>query len=448
MTEPKTINRREFIKRSSVAGVGLGLAAPYMSSKVLGANNNITVGIIGVGARAHQHIDAINQISGVEVVAVCDAYKGRNERAVERTGGKAKIYKNYKEIISRKDVDTIIVATPDHLHKKQILDSLDAGKDVYCEKPLTYSVDDGPEIIAKVKQTGRIMQVGSQGMASIIQGRAKEIIASGKLGQITMIRASYNRNTASGAWIYPIPPDASPKTVDWDMFLGSAPKRPFDLPRFFQWRCFWDYSGGIATDLFVHLCTTINYIMGAKVPQSAVAMADLYRWKESRDVPDTVNGALKYKEGFTVNLSGTFNNQSSPGAGFHILGTEGSIILGSSRLTFTPEHPVEDNRWVVRSWASAQEKAYYNSPEIMKVETPASWQPNVYSSTEVFEQEGLDATVVHFQNFFDSVRARKQPVQDAAAGHHAAACAHMINISSREERFVEWDDARDTVKKA
>src|SRR5438874_10912727 len=163
---------------------------------------------------------------------------------------------------------------------------------------MTYRTSEGVEILQAARAAGKILQVGSHGVSGDSGRRAKEIIASGKLGKVTMIRAAYNRNTASGAWIYPIPPDASPKTVNWEMFLGPAPKRPFSLERFFRWRCFSDYSGGIATDLFVHLCTSIHFLMNATMPARAMAMGELYRWKEAREVPDTLNALLEYPEGF------------------------------------------------------------------------------------------------------------------------------------------------------
>ncbi len=172
------------------------------------------------------------------------------------------------------------------------------------------------------------MQVGSQGISGAVQRKAKEMIQAGKLGRITMIRAAYNRNTASGAWIYPIPPDASPETVNWPMFLGAASKRPFSPERFFRWRCYQEYSGGIATDLFVHLCTTIHFLMDAKMPARVMAMGELYRWKETRDVPDTLNAILEYPEGFTVNLSSSFNNEIGAEGQFQVLGTEGSVTIG------------------------------------------------------------------------------------------------------------------------
>jgi predicted dehydrogenase len=283
-------------------------------------------------------------------------------------------------------------------------------------------------------------------MSSQLQRQAKELIRSGKLGQVTLIRAAFNRNTASGAWIYPIPPDASPETVDWEMFLGSAPKRPFSLGRFFRWRCYEDYSGGIATDLFVHLCTTIHFLMEAKVPAKAVALGQLYRWKESREVPDTLNAVLEYPEGFAVSLSSTFNNQASAEGSFQFLGTEGAISLGGGRMTFDPEMAEEDNRWIVDSWPRALEEAYFKDPKIREAEIVSSRKPKVVEGSQEFLEQGYDATISHFGHLLESIRTRKPYWEDAAAGHHAAACAHMINLSAKQQRLVEWDFTKDDIK--
>jgi len=287
--------------------------------------------------------------------------------------------------------------------------------------------------------------VGSQGISSQSQRTAKEMIRAGKLGRVTMVRAAYNRNTASGAWIYPIPPDASPKTVNWDMFLGPAPKRPFSLERFFRWRCFEDYSGGIATDLFVHLCTTIHFLMDATMPARVVAMGELYRWKEQREVPDTLNAVLEYPEGFTVNLSCTFNNQSAGEGAFQFHGTEGTISLGFGTLDFTPENVIEDNNWIVESWPKALEEAYYRDPKVIETEVaPARNRKKV--ETQNFKDGRSDSTSEHFGHFFDSVRSRKAYWEDAVAGHHAAACAHLINLSVKQKRMTVWDFERDDIR--
>ena len=407
-------------------------------------SDRITVGHIGAGARAQELMQAVMANSGTEIVGVVDAYTGRVERAIDRTGGRAKVYATHHDLIADKSVDAVVVATPDHWHKAIILEALRAGKDVYSEKPLTYRTADGVEIIEAVRQTGRILQVGSQGMSGRTQQTAKEWIRAGKLGKITMIRAAYNRNTAEGAWLYPIPPDASPKTVNWDMFLGPAPKVPFSLERFFRWRCYSDYSGGIATDLFVHLCTTIHYLMDARIPARAMAMGELYRWKESRNVPDTLNGILEYPEGFAVSLSSTFNNEFSPQGGFQILGTEGTLVIGDG-LVFYPEKPVNDNRWIVESWPKALEEAYYRDPKVIaaEVEPAKNYQK---PEPERFADKGPDPTELHFGHFFESVRSRKPYWEDAVAGHHAAACAHLINLSARERRMTEWDFDKDDIR--
>jgi len=415
------LNRRNLLQLTAVA--------PLMG-QATSPNNRLRIGMIGTGARAQELLQALLVLPGNEIVAVTDAYRGRIERAIERTGGRAKSYPNHRELLDKAGVDAVTVATPDHLHKPIILDAIAAGKDVYCEKPMTYESAEGVAIIRAASQAKRILQVGSQGMSSPLQQKAKELIKSGKLGQITTIRAAYNRNTASGAWIYPIPPDASPQTVNWDMFLGPAPKMPFSLERFFRWRCYHDYSGGIATDLFVHLCTTIHYLMDAKMPTRVVAMGERYRWKNSRDVPDTLNAILEYPEGFVVNLSSTFNNESSPEEHLQILGTEGSLVLGGN-LSFYPEHVVEDNRWIVESWPTALEQAYFRDQPKPAVK--------VVPGVEQYRQEGPDATVLHLGHFLDSVRTRRPYWEDAAAAHHAAACAHMINRSARERKLVEWD---------
>ncbi len=451
MVSNNRIDRREFMRRGTVGSAALGAALtdaagePRLPPGPVPANEKITVGMIGTGARAQQLMSAIMELPNTEIVAVCDAYKGRVERALERSHGRAKPYKDYREILANKEIDTVVIATPDHWHATMAIDALRAGKDVYIEKPLTYAIDEGNRIISEVKKTGRVLQVGSQGISSRIEQKARDIIASGKLGQITMVRASFNRNTAEGAWIYPIPPDASPQTVNWDMFLGPAQKRPVDYARFFRWRCYQDYSGGMATDLFVHLVTSIHYMLGVKMPAKVLAMGELYRWKESRDVPDTINAIMEYPEGLVANLSGTFNSQSSGEQGFQILGTQGSLVLGNT-LAFYPENVNQDNRWIVESWPSALESAYYENPKNRYEEMPGTREPVVLPTQEQYQEIGLDPTVIHFRTFFDCVKTRKQPMEDAMTGHRAASCAHLINKAARENRTVYWDFAQDNVK--
>lgn len=431
------LSRRHFLG----AGTALAAAAP---EPFYAANDRTQIGVIGTGARSQEIMQALLAHKNTEIVGVVDAYKGRVERALQRVGGRAKPYSSWQEIIADKSIDAVVVATPDHWHKTMVVEAMRAGKDVYCEKPLTYRSAEGLEIQKTARETKRILQVGSQGVSSAIQQKARDIIKAGKLGKITMIRAAYNRNTASGAWIYPIPPDCSPQTVDWSAFLGAAPKHPFSPERFFRWRCYQDYSGGIATDLFVHLCTTIHYLMNATAPLRVIAMGQLYRWKESRDVPDTLNAILEYPEGFAVNLSSTFNNQLSAEGSFQFLGTEGSLEFGSG-LRFVPESAVEDNRWIVESWPQKLEDAYYRDPKVIEKELPGMGKERVVPASEVYHATGQDSTVAHTGNWLGAIRSRKAHWEDATAGHRAAACAHMVNQSVKTGSPVKWDFKKDDI---
>ncbi len=418
------------------------MAGTAAAAGAMAANDRVQVGVIGCGARSHELMRHLLSAGGAEIVAVCDAYQGRMERAVDRLGGRARKVTNYQDVLADKSIDAVLIVTPDHWHKTMVLDAIAAGIDVYCEKPLTFRSAEGLEVIQAAKSAGKIVQVGSQVCSSAMQQEARRMIKSGKLGKVTMIRAAYSRNTDSGAWMYPIPPDASPKTVNWGMFQGPAEKRPFSLERFFRWRCYSEYSGGIATDLFVHLCTTIHFLMDAQVPAKVMAMGQLYL-RKNRDVPDTLNAILEYPGGFVVNLSSTFNNQISGEGSFQILGTEASLELASD-LTFLPERKWDDNKWIVESWPKPLEDAYWKNPKVIASEiAPKRVKPE--PPTHV-KRPAEDSTVPHLRAWVESLRTRKNHWEDATVGHHSAACAHMVNKSVKEGRLIEWDFARDDIK--
>ena len=264
MSKSTILNRRQFLQGSVIGGASLALPVAHAAP-----NDRITVGFIGVGSRAVGLMRDSQATGQCEITTVCDAYSGRVTAA--------------RELLARPEIDAVVIATPDHWHVRMVEDALAAGKHVYVEKPMTYTVAEGNIIRAAVEKSGKILQVGSQGVSSTVEAEARSIIQSGRLGQITLLRANYNRNSASGAWIYPIPPDASEKTVNWEMFLGPAPKQPFSLERFFRWRCYWDYSGGIATDLFVHLCTTVHFLMDATMPETVSARGSMLVWAEASE---------------------------------------------------------------------------------------------------------------------------------------------------------------------
>ncbi len=381
------------------------------------------------------------------MVALCDAYRGRAERGRARTGGTAAIVDDYRRLLDDKGIDAVFIATPDHWHRQMSLDALSAGKDVYIEKPMTFAVDEGLEIVAAADRHKRIFQVGSQGVSGARQAAAREIVKSGRLGTITMIRAVNHRNSDSGAWLYPIPPDASPQTVDWKQFLGPAPEKPFSLERFFRWRCYWDYSGGLATDLFVHLISGIHYVMDVQAPSLIQGAGGTFIRKTTHEVPDTLIGTMTYPEGFTVQLSCTLNSQAGSGSGIEILGSKASLRLRGDDL-FLDEERIDlgGNGWVVRSWPEALEKAYYADPKVRAREIPDSRPQERISGGEQWSILGEDDLVTHVRNFVACVKSRTTPVEDARFGHRAAATAHLINRSLREGRVFEWDRAADKAK--
>ena len=440
MAQHFAVSRRDFMRTGALgsAALGMGIHPDRAKARIVPPSDRITIGLIGAGARAHQLVEAFKRLPDAEIIAACDAYSGRLERVKSRTDGRADTYKDYREIIQRKDVDAVVISSPDHWHFRHSVDSLNAGKHAYIEKPLTYTFEEGLGIIEAQKRNNLTVQVGSPGPNEILTQKARQLIREGKIGQVTMVRGAMNRNTASGAWIYPIPPDASPKTVDWDLFLGSAPKRPYSPERFFRWRCYKDYSGGMSTDLYVHTCTTINYVMGAGIPESAMAMGGLYRWMLSRDVPDTINASLRYKEGFMVSLSGTFNNQFGGSGGLRFLGTEGTLAF-SGGLRFIPERVNESNGWIVDSWPEDLAKAYFEDLDVRNEELRSTRAQGVVPGEEVYHAEGQSGIVAHLQEFLSGIRNDTATKEDATVGHHAAACAHMINMALEEERTVRWD---------
>ena len=448
------MDRRDFLRSTVIAGASAGLGAPAAHAANAGAqaprvsaSERLRLGFIGTGARGQELMDACLAVRGLEIVAVCDAYTGRAERAKARAGGQAAIVADHRAVLDDKRVDAVFIATPDHWHAPLTLAALDAGKDVYLEKPMTYTVDEGRTIIAAVDRTKRILQIGSQGVSSAQFAKAREIVKGGRLGQITLVRANFNRNSAGGAWVYPIPPDANERTVDWQKFLGPAPKRPLSLERFFRWRCYWDYSGGLATDLFVHLASEIHYVMDVQAPSQVVAAGATHRWKDTHEVPDTIDAILTYPQGFTATLGCTLNSTGAD-QGLHIYGTKGALHLGDSDIRFTVESGRDDNRWVVRSWPEALERAYYADPKVQAIESPFVQPQEMRALGESWTTRGEDATISHVRAFVSAVKSRTPPVEDARFGHHAAACAHMINQSVREGRIVKWDANKDSVATA
>ena len=432
------MNRRDFMKTTVLASAATAMAG-RRATAATAPSDRLRVGFIGCGARAQQLMQAVVAMSDVETVALCDAYTGRLDRARARTGGKATVYKDYRELLASPSVDAVFIATPDHWHKTMAIDAVAAGKDVYLEKPMSFAMSDGPAIVEAVSRSNRILQVGSQGVSSPEIEKARELIKAGTLGQVTMVRAAYNRNGDSGAWLYPIPPDANPAHRQLGAVSGTRAEAAVrSSNRFFRWRCYWDYSGGIATDLFVHLVSWYHHALDLKAPGTVMAAGANYRYKATHEVPDTVNALLMYPEGVTASLTCTFNNAEGTASGLEILGHEGKprparwradlhARVGTRRQSLGGGVLGRGGRACVlrRSESAGRRVAVAEAGHLR----PAG---------ESWRSEGRDDDFTHIANFVSSVKTRTQPVEDAAFGHRAAACAHMVNQSIREKRIVEW----------
>ena len=250
--------RREFLKTAAAGSMAASVttltgAQTAGQTREVPPNERIQIALIGAGGQGMGDTRVALRVPGIELTAVADIYDGRLTRSKEIWGNQIFTTRDYREVLARPDVDAVIIATPDHWHAKITTDAMKAGKDVYVEKPMVQKVEDGLTVVDVSKQTNRIVEVGSQRVSSIIYTKARDIYRSGVIGQLNLVEAWINRNSALGAWQYTIPPDASPQTVDWDRFLGSAPKRPFEPIRLFRWRNYRDYGTGIPGDLFVHL---------------------------------------------------------------------------------------------------------------------------------------------------------------------------------------------------
>src|SRR5215207_7201541 len=301
MSKQKPDSRREFIRQVGVGvAAAAGAAAPagaferksvtFAHGRVPGANDRINVGFVGCGGRMNAHIRRImerNKERGdVQAVAVNDIWDKRKQRAREATGVEERsVYHDYREVCARPDVDVVVIASLDHWHHAQTMEALRQGKDVYLEKPMTYTVDEAREIADAVKATGRVLQVGSQYTSMDHFWKAKKAIADGLIGEVMWASGGFGRNrNQRGEWNYAIDPDATEKTLDWKAFIGSAPKRGFEPERYFRWRKYWDYSGGIATDLFYHTVSPLLLAIGVDFPLRAMASGGIYVQKD-REVP-------------------------------------------------------------------------------------------------------------------------------------------------------------------
>ena len=418
--------------------------ALWGAGRAVAPSDRVRFASIGTGTRGCELLTASLDVPGVECVAVCDLYDSRHEAAQEAVQKQVPVTRNYKEILDRKDVDAVIVAVPDHQHRRIFVDACAAGKDVYCEKPMSHNVEDGFAMVEAAHKHNRITQIGSQRVSSIVYAKARELYAAGALGEVFYIEGSSDRNSPSGAWVYPIPPDASEQTIDWNEFLAGAPKRPFDAARFFRWRCFSDYGEGLAGDLFVHLLSGIYFISGTnEAAQRARTTGGLFRWKDGRDFPDLIETLYDYPK-FRVALRCNLNNAGGEPIRFY--GTKGTMEDINQTLTFTPQDITpKPETYSVKGWPTRLRKQYQAQWDAEHPKpAPNDYQP--FEAETFTAPPGYSDVSAHEAVFFEAVRTRKPVVENEVFGNHAAIGCHLANYSYFKNTTATWDEASKTIR--
>ncbi len=438
----ETVDRRGFLKTAGAAGLALGAAgqafargAKASTGRVIGANDRIQVGVVGVGGRG-TYVSGVfarygEKTNACQIVGVCDVYEKRKKAAADRH--KCPGYLDYRELIARNDVDAVIVATPDHWHAKIALAAMDAGKDVYLEKPMCHTNEEIKQLVQTVKETGRVVQIGSQTTSGDQWWKARKAIQDGMIGQMIMSQGSYHRNSIEGEWNWPIDPGAGPDGkgddyIDWKTWLGPAPKHEWDADRFFRFRKYWDYSGGIATDLFYHVVAPMQICWGqAQFPTRVGGFGGIWVFKDSREVPDTFQLVADYAAGHSLILSSSMaNSHHIPGlirghAGTIIMVDHGMFEAPTDHITVIPEKFRDPKTHETGGLTPEYTQKFGLDPITIPIE----------------EQNVM---VKHVSNFLDCMRSREKPHLDVETGARAQAVINLAVESYREGKVLYWDE--------
>ncbi len=413
-----------------------------LAAQTAGAGRKIRFASIGTGIRGCDLLRSVRKLPQGELVATADIYDMHQWAGLEIWGADVPTGRDYRPLLDRKDIDAVFVAVTDHHHRRVVLDAVAAGKDVYCEKPMSHTVSDGFQMVEAIQANKRIFQVGSQRVSNLVFRKAAEIYASGRLGEVHYIEAHVDRNSPSGAWVYPIAPDCSPKTLDWDAFLVDAPQRPFDAVRFFRWRCFRDYGEGLAGDLFVHLLSGIQFIAGLNMPPSrAYSTGSLTYFNDGRDFPDLMVTLYDYPGDMTVSIHCNQNNASGDTTIFY--GKEATMAIDGNTLTITPQDTSpQPEGYSIGAWVAAEREQYLKE---WRAANPA--HAATLGAAETYTvSPGYDDTADHISNFFRAIETRQHVVEDETFGNHAAIACHMANYSYFHRNVATWDAAAKAIK--
>ena len=436
------MSRRDFLRASAAGAVaagvtlrsgaasGVGVAQTPLARPSGPAANRVRVGIIGMGRQGLAIARAVPAVPGLEVVAAADLYDGRLSRAGEILSDTVTRGRDWRPMLDRKDLDAVIVATPDHLHARVATAALQAGKDVYCECPIVHRPDEGESLVRLAAAQNCVLQGGGGWISSPVFAAARELIVSGRLGKVTLVRGTWDSSTSLGAWRTPFPPDASPESIDYAAFAGGA----FDPARFFRWRCYRAYGSGLAGARFAPQLTAIHWLLGASKPSRVAATGALVRWRDGREVPDTMHASLDYSDGFTVVLSATQAGGNC--RELSLVGTEATLSLDDRGFWIDADRHAEPYADVAESWPKNYRDWFYMmhgmTPQGQVRGTPAP-EP----SRERFDvPQPTVPAAAHLTEFVDAIRTRRAPSEtaDLAAGAASAAAAIDDAASGTEKR--------------
>jgi predicted dehydrogenase len=451
--------RRQFLQRTAATAGALAAAnaialpdhrleaASYPAN--VPPSDRLRFGIIGIGMEGSGVLSNAIALPGVECVAAADLYDERHLLAREITG-KPNLFttRKYKELLDNKEIDCILAAVPDHWHKQVVVDSVRAGKPIYCEKPMSHTAADGVEMVAAAKETGKIVQIGSQRVSSVICAKAREILAQGTIGTLTLVEGTYGRNDPNGAWEYPTPLGLSPQNFDWETWQGTVPKRAWDpdmSPKYFaRWRCWNEYGTGVAGDLLVHLVSGMMFMLGInEQPNRVQALGNIIRWKDGRNMPD-VHAALYEYPSLQAPVYLRLNLGGASPETYRFYGSKGTLEVTENDIKYSPQTGENDSpSYYTGSFPHAMREAY--AKQWHEENDP---KPGKEPTLEGFTYTGTswDELKPHLWNFFQAVRSNGTVTEDAVFGHHAALACHMANESYFRHAPTTWEAATNTIK--
>lgn len=459
MSKHSSASRRKFLQQLGATSLATA-ATPLLTlgaqekaeerilhyERKISSNDTIRIGVIGYGVQGHFDLTTALKVPGVELAGICDLYTGRLENAKEQFGPDLYTTRNYKDLLDRPDIDAVLICSMDCWHAQMTLDALAKGKHVYIEKPMVSKISEGYPVMEAAKKSGKVLQVGSQRVSSIGYQKAKELLASGEIGQLNMVNAVYDRQSSIGAWEYTIPKDASAETTDWERFIEVTEKMEFDAKKFFWWRAFKEVGTGVAGDLFIHLLSGTHLITNSKGPETIFSTGQFSYWKDGRNLPDVMSGIMQYPDspehpGYLMTLQVNFISGTGGQEIIQLVGSEGVMTLKGNGLTVThsilPEAPGFGGYDSLFTFSKQMQ-------DEMRAEYDAKWTPEQRRRPTkediIFKApDGYSDHLDHFTNFFDAIRTGNPVVEDAEFGFRAAAPALACNESYFDKKIIHWD---------